>query len=377
MRGFVPRTILSGVLALGASMSAPAADTYRILHVFSDGQDGGGPYTPPVEAQSGTLYGTTNGGGPAQAGTIYRIAPDGTETVLHAFDGADGGKLPDGSPVLDPVTGDLYGTTGLGGTNDVGVLWNLSKRGKFSVLHMFGGAGDGKGPHGQLLRDSSGNFYGITGSGGAGYGAIFRYGADGKFKVLHAFSEEDYYPSPSLAIDKAGDLYGVTGKEVYTLTAGGEFKVLYVFTANDGQLPLGGLARDKAGNLYGTLSLYGKNGYGTAYQLTPNGKFTILHAFSGNQDGGYPGGDPVVAGNYVYGTTEIGGDKHCSCGVVFRMSLDGKGFAILHAFTGGPADGNTPFAGVSKGQDSLLYGTTYAGGANNDGVVFSLARNAN
>jgi uncharacterized repeat protein (TIGR03803 family) len=366
--------LLSGAAVLAIPGAVAQAKSYTIIHEFAGGSDGSGPFTPPVLAASGDLYGTTNSGGSAMAGTIYRIAPDGTETVLHSFDGGSGGKIPDGAPVIDPVTGDLYGTTRFGGIGSgYGILWKLTARGKFEVLHSFDGSRDGKGP-GQLIRDSLGNYYGVAATGGAHeYGTLYSYGADGRFTVLHAFTEKDGAdPAGRLIRDRAGNLYGATEGAIYKLGPDGTFKVLYAFTGgDDGGGPDGGLARDKAGNLYGTAQAYGAGGYGTAFKLTPRGKFTVLHAFTGKSDGGYPGGDLLRVGNYLYGTAEIGGDRTCSCGLVFKMTLDGKE-TVLHAFTGGTTDGNTPFAGVTKGKHGLLYGTTGIGGANNLGIVFSI-----
>lgn len=59
-----------------------------VLHDF-DGTDGSDPRTGITRDAKGNLYGTTFSGGAFQYyGTIYRLAPDGTETVLYSFPNA-------------------------------------------------------------------------------------------------------------------------------------------------------------------------------------------------------------------------------------------------------------------------------------------------
>ena len=127
---------------------------------------------------NGNLYGTTYGGGAYGKGTVFELSPSGAETVLHSFCARMG--CPDGShPRADLVmdtAGNLYGTTYYGGTNSVGIVFKLSPNGTETVLHSFAANGsDGTHPYAGLVMDIMGNLYGTTYSGGAnGYGTVFK-----------------------------------------------------------------------------------------------------------------------------------------------------------------------------------------------------------
>jgi uncharacterized repeat protein (TIGR03803 family) len=75
-------------------------------------------------------------------------------------------------------------------------------------------------------------------------------------------------------------------------------------------------------------------------------------------------------GNF-YGTTQGGGDPTCKCGVVYKATTGGA-ITVLHAFKGYPTDGYRPIGILVQGSDGNFYGTTYRGGANNEGSVFKI-----
>src|SRR6266481_1049198 len=127
---------------------------------------------------NGNLYGTTYGGGAYGKGTVFELSPSGAETVLHSFcarTGCSDGSHPRADLVMD-TAGDLYGTTYYGGTNSVGTVFKLSPNGTETVLHTFAANGsDGTHPYAGLVMDAMGNLYGTTYSGGAnGYGTVFK-----------------------------------------------------------------------------------------------------------------------------------------------------------------------------------------------------------
>jgi uncharacterized repeat protein (TIGR03803 family) len=152
------------------------------------------------------------------------------------------------------------------------------------------------------------------------------------------------------------------------------YTLLYSFTGgSDGKWPYSSLIEDSAGNLYGTASAGGLNcfnpdGCGTVFELAPNGTFTLLHSFTDDSDGGGPlAGVIRDAAGSLYGTTNYG-PGGSGVGTVFKLSSGNKE-TVLHAFTGAP-DGASPSAPVVLDAAGNLYGTTQAGGAENDGVVF-------
>jgi uncharacterized repeat protein (TIGR03803 family) len=365
---------------------AATAKPYAVLHDFSGPPgDGSYPYNDVSFGAGGEIYGATNLGGSADSGSIFEIALDGTETLLHSFDGGAGGSDPNAGVTIDPASGDFYGTTTFGGSgacrNGCGVFYRLGSNGKFKVLHTFDDAQDGRYPAGQLARDKLGNLYGVATSGGPNTGgSVFEYSATGAFTVLHEFSGDDgFSPQGRLLLNRAGNLYGVTNSggaddygTVYKLTPKGALTTLYSFTGgDDGGYPAGGLDRDKAGNLYGASNLAGNGStpYGTVFKLAPDGTLTTLYAFAGGADGAYPAGNILQIKGKLYGTTTGGGAN--DDGVVYEVDAANKTETVLHSFA--DSDGATPQAGLTKNH-RLLYGTASGGGADGYGVVFSVAK---
>lgn len=122
------------------------------------------------------------------------------------------------------------------------------------------------------------------------------------------------------------------------------------------------------GVLYGTTSNGGVNGDGIVFSVTPQGKEQILHTFTLN-DGAEPVGPLVNVNGVFYGTTISGGSPNFA-GVVFSIDASGN-FNVVRAFQGGSSDGSQPYGGL-VGLGGKFYGTTAAGGTNNDGTVYSI-----
>jgi uncharacterized repeat protein (TIGR03803 family) len=367
----------SSTLRQGSGV-AQADPTYTVLHDFAGSpNDGAGSGANVTLDDLGNIYGTTDFGGASGDGVIFKLAPDGTETVLHSFDGGDGSE-PDGGVILRP-NGDLYGTTEAGGAGN-GILFKLTAKGKYKVLHNFSST-DGSFLRGDLIRDKLGNFYGTALFGGAnGDGTVYEYGSDGTFTVLHAFNGTDgLYPEHGVVRDQAGNLYGVTAfggasdnGTVFKLAPDGTLTTLHSFTAGaDGGFLYGGLAIDKDGNLYGSTVDGGANGFGTVFELTAGGTLTTLYNFTGGADGGSPEGDMLRKGKSLYSMASSGGDPTCGCGVVYEITSKGKE-KVLHTFTG-TADGGGYSAGLAT-SNGVFYGTTASYGTHGNGVVFSVTK---
>lgn len=211
---------------IGASNSV---DTYRVdgnsssdgtkavLHAFMGGGDGENPYEGLVRDEAGNLYGTTSRGGAANAGTVFKLAPDGTETVLYAFMGGSDGALPVAGVIADKAA-NLYGTTyGSASTNcggGCGTIFKLASDGTETVLHSFTGGSDGWAPEGGLIEDKAGNLNGSTelgGNHGREFGTIFKLDSDSTKRVLHVCTGEGdcAYPDGDLIKDD-GILFGTS-----------------------------------------------------------------------------------------------------------------------------------------------------------------------
>jgi uncharacterized repeat protein (TIGR03803 family) len=256
---------------------------------------------------------------------------------------------------------------------------------KFRILYNFMGKADGGNPHGSLLRDAQGNFYGTTVQGGAsGYGVVFRLSSDGIETPLYSFSgdADGAYVYGGLVQDKTGDLFGVTTLggpydegEVFKLTPGGKLAVLHAFEGRpDGSTPVDGLIMDKAENLFGTTP-YGGYGDGTIFKLAPDGTETILHNFAdGENDGAYAYGGVTMDGKgNLYGTTMDGGwgGLQQGPGIIYKLGARGK-FSVLFHFDAG-AHGGYPTAAPTLDANGNLYGTTIAGGDFGTGILYKLA----
>ncbi len=176
-----------------------------VIYSFAGGSDGAIPMA--LIRIGDTLYGTTANGGAACAsdpdsgcGTIFKLTPDGTETVLYAFTGGADGASP---YCLVNGGGALFACVG-GSTN--GSIAEL-RGGKLRTVYTFKGGSDGSYPN--SLVHTSDMLYGTTGGGTSSDGTLFSLTKDGQETVLHAFADADYYGPMSL-IESGGTLYGVT-----------------------------------------------------------------------------------------------------------------------------------------------------------------------
>ncbi len=175
----------------GSVFKLDPSGNYSMLHSFAGGGYGWGPYASLLRDSAGNLYGTTQAGGDATTcltfgcGTVFKIDPSGNETVLHSFDYHDGGGIgPVAGLIMDPA-GNLYGTTEWGGS-DGGTVFKLDPYGSYSVLHTFTGS-DGENPEAGLLMDPSGNLYGTTSHGGSSdNGTIFKITLTTPFSAFDA-----------------------------------------------------------------------------------------------------------------------------------------------------------------------------------------------
>lgn len=341
-RGFLACTMALALSALSGSVEAK----FSVLYAFTGNGDGSEPEGTLIRDDGGNLYGTTyysNSGceGFGGCGTVYMLAPGGVETVLYAFKGGSDGAHPNAGLIPDGA-GNFYGTTenGGGGTCDAGfgcgTVFKLNLDGTETVLHAFKGK-DGTYPFAGLISADSKNFFGTTFGSIYNFGTVFSIRRGGKFSVLHTFEggSDGVYPTSSLFVDIAGNLYGTT--------------------------VAGGGGTDCGGDL----------GCGTVFRIAPDGRETVLYAFSGGSDGAYPEASLIAdGGGNLYGTTSAGGGT-CNCGTVFKIDPNG-GLTVLHSFTG--ADGSRPFAPVLMDRSGNLYGSTIAGGENHDnGTIYELA----
>jgi len=144
------------------SAIAAQAQSFDLLYTFRGSPDSNSSSTSLVQDTAGNLYGTA-GGGAYGLGTVFKLDPSGTETVLHSFAGGIGdGEFPQAGLRLDK-NGNLYGTTNLGGKTSNGVVFKIDPTGNETIVYNFaGGTTDGCYPLGGLVMDKNGRLYGTT-----------------------------------------------------------------------------------------------------------------------------------------------------------------------------------------------------------------------
>ena len=363
---------------LTAAMLSPAhAAGFGDLYSFAGSNDGAAPQANLIHDAAGNLYGTTQSGGANNAGTVFKLTSNGDESILHSFGGSGDGQNPLAGLVINS-SGDLFGTTQLGGAAGQGTVFQVAADGTETVFYSFTGGKDGGKPAGSLLNHA-GLFYGTAASGGAGgAGVVFRVGHLGREKVVHAFAggADGAEPLAGMIFDKAHNMYGTTylgggsnAGTVFEIAADGTESVLHAFGgAGDGANPAGVLMMDSSGNLYGTTTLGGTSNAGTIFKLAPDGTETVLWSFTGGLDGGNPACSLVrnLSGE-LFGAAPAGGAN--GHGNAFRLATNGT-MVVLHSFSG--PDGNSPQAGLTVDRKGLLVGTAPEGGADGYGVVYRI-----
>lgn len=348
---------------------------------------------------NGKLYGTTSYGGAYCAsrsfggcGTVFSITTRGRETVLHSF-----GKGSDGiGPSSMIFVGDgLYGATLSGGAHGNGVVFSITTSGDEHVLHSFGKPPDGNEPTG--LTNVHGTLYGTTYAGGAyNFGTVFSVTKSGVEQVVHSFGQgcnsryckAGYIPYGRL-LEVGSRLYGTTwyggaanDGVVFSMSMTGQTKALYSLIGSgpsgDSAEANGGLV-DLGGVLYGTTYAGGVSyDWGTVFSVTTNGTGKVLHNFDagcGRVDGARPAASLIDVNGTLYGTTTAGGKYGSSVycdgsGTVYSVTPSGR-VKVLYSFGSTSSDGTYPVTELTK-MHGILYGTTYYGGACDEGTVFSI-----
>jgi uncharacterized repeat protein (TIGR03803 family) len=379
-----------------AAFASPRAQsqTFSVVHSFTSGTDGENPLAGLVMDASGNLYGTTSAGGDFGAGTVFEYSSTGVESVLYNFTGGADGGSPEGSLLLIGTA--LYGTASSGGGSGAGTVFEVTLAGKETVLYSFKGNPDGSAPGAGLTRDSAGNLYSTTGFGGtSGNGTVFKlvHPKSGSTvwteQVLYSFggTNDGINPVAGVNLDSAGNLYGTTSAggeygygNVFQLKLSGSTwteNILHQFELlSDGGIAYAGIVLDHAGNLYGATTdggIGGSDGGGTIFEMSPSDggwTFTVLYSLPGwGISGSFR--NLLVGSNRIYATTHCDGAN--SAGTVYELAHTAKGwtYTSLYVFTGG-SDGLYSFSNLVLDREGNLYGTTKQGGTYGNGVIFKI-----
>jgi uncharacterized repeat protein (TIGR03803 family) len=302
--------------------------------------------------QKGNLWGSTCCGG-IGGGVIFKINTKGHESVAHTFQGSPNDGCSAGDTMVVDAGGNLYGTTFGCGKFGYGAVFKVKPDGSESLLYSFRGGRDGYNPVAGVTLDTQGNVYGVTDYGGknrpcgvgdVGCGSVFKLAPNGAHTLLYAFKgppNDGYIPVGNVIMDASGNLYGTTlgggiGDSceydgcgiVFKLTPDSTETVLHFSKGGrgDGAESIAGLIADGAGNLYGTTdygggknSCNGGYGCGTVFEIAPDGTETILHKFNGPTDGANPTANVIAdATGHLFSTAEFGGAN--DYGTVFEIT---------------------------------------------------------
>ena len=258
----------------------------------------------------------------------------------------------------------------------------------FSNLYSFSGASDGANPNG-LTPGTNGVFYGTTQNGGSnGFGTVFvmtngSNGSNAFVTGLYSFTggADGGNSFATLAPGADGNFYGTTFQggaydngTIFSITPDGGLSTVAAFDITNGDLPFAGLTLGTDGNFYGTTYQGGASGRGTVYRLTTNGangtmtNLTTLYSFTDTTDGGFVAARIIEGsdGNF-YGTTWKGGNN--DEGTIFSLTTNG---AVTTLLSLDDTTGVYPFAGLTPDADGNLYGVATQGGDYGDGTVFEL-----
>jgi uncharacterized repeat protein (TIGR03803 family) len=340
----------------GAVLKITPAGVLSVLYSFpfdssnNTTPNGMFPVAGLVQGPDGNFYGVASGGGSSGTdfcqpspgifgcGTVFKITPGGTLTLLHSFCGGYGcgSAPPDGADPRGRLVysnGYYYGTTQQGGlyngSYNSGTIFRVSPSGAYEIVHNFTGCcgtGDGENPAAGLTLASDGNFYGTTQFGGtSGYGTVFKMTPAGVVTTLYSFASDD----------------------------------------TNGTEPLSSLIQASDGKLYGTCDLSGANGNGTVFRISTSGVIKKIYDFSSGSVGYHPQAGVIQAsdGN-LYGTSSGGGGD--DSGAIYQLTLGGVA-TLEGSFTF--ATGYGPVGALVQGSDGRLYVTSQSGGGTNSGGV--------
>lgn len=326
-------------LGCGTVFTVSTTGSEHVIYDFKGGSDGLWPFAG-LTALNGTLYGDTGGGGAHSEGSVFSVSTSGSENVVYSFAGGNDGYDPEAN--LIAVNGTLYGTTVYGGGsgcggNGCGTVFSIAPGGTETVLYRFAGGTDGARVYAPLTY-MGGKLYGATlegggsGCGGSGCGTIFKLTLAGKEHVIYSFGAGTNGAFPNGLTAVHGVLYGTTegggsknSGTFFSVTRAGSEKLLYTFTdIPDGNLPGATLLYLK-GMFYGTTVGGGTSGNGTVFAVDKSGNEHVLHSFAGGTDGAAPQAAVIAVNGKLYSTTYKGGGTGCSssvgCGTVFRIRI--------------------------------------------------------
>jgi len=240
----------------------------------------------------------------------------------------------------------------------------------------------------QMCEAPNGTLYGMVNSGGEGHhGVIYKYDpTSNTYQNVYDFYNtlNGAQPWGGLIMANNSKLYGMT-------MVGGIYNCGVLFEYNPanatytkmvdfddtirGSNPAGTLLEAANGKLYGMTKNGGAFGDGVIFEFDPdNGSFSIKHEFNHITDGKSPMGSLIQATNgKLYGMTYYGGAD--SDGIIFEYDIASDNFIVKHQFNG--SNGRSPIGNLLQATNGKFYGLTPGGGSDDIGVLFEFDAGSN
>lgn len=339
---------------------------------------GSGPIGKIAVGADGSLYGTNQYGGKYNKGTVYRVKPNGVYADIFHFDGTNGalGQDADGGITL-ASDGSLYGTIKSGGKFNKGAVYKIAPDGTQKVLHDFD---DGQGqvgyPIGGLSLGPDGNLYGLGymfEDGQSHFEFVYKITPTGEYSRIHQFTGpyhlRDYYSGSfvsGVVVGSDGSVYGSAFSDtsasymyeavIFKITPQGNFYELHNLTQSGVSAPVGALALDKNGVLYGAV-YHNDSSRETIFKLDANEVFSLI-----DESTGFAWGASTATG------VMVGKDGSLYSGI---YKVDPNGVYSFIEFIGADVMYQTTASAMDN--NGALYYAANSGGANQAGLLFKLS----
>ena len=358
---------LGAIIKYDNATSSVVAESSMTTSIFP----GANPIYAELVEYNGKFYGTTSMGGLNNVGVLFEWDPI-TNIYTKKMDFSTAlGSTPSGSLTLKD--GKFYGMTSIGGVNNRGVIFEWDPTTNVYIKKNDFVYPLGRYPSGNLtLKD--GKFYGMTAYGGLGdYGVIFEW--DPTTNVYTKKFTLNGHPRGSLSL-KDGKFYGMAsdGGNWYagvifewnpvTNDYVHKFSFGFIGTVSTGTDPYGSLTL-KDGKFYGMASIGGVNSLGVIFEWNPTTNIYTKKIDFSSTLGSIPRGNLTLKDGKFYGMTGSGGES--DLGVIFEW--DPTTNVYVKKINLDATLGSNPIGSLTL-KGGKFYAMTNNGGVNNLGVIF-------
>ena len=359
----------------------PSNDSFVIKHHF-DGNNGRNPFGNLTYHSSGKLYGLTYQGGSSNDGILFEfLLSNDSFYKRHDFDGSSTGRNPFGS-LFQASNGLMYGMTYQGGANNFGVVFSFDPSTNiFDHRIDFAGSTSGSNPYSTFAQGPNGNLYAMTYLGGSNnLGTLFEYDVSNNTinkKLDFNGTNNGRNPFGNLTLKSNGLFYAQTpyggannAGTIFSFDpSNNSYSKKLDFSASaQGRLPFGSLFLASNQTFYGMTYQGGTSNSGVLFQYNSiNSSYVKKLDFNSAINGSNPYGDLCLANNLkLYGMTYQGGTQNA--GVIFEFDPKKNKYTKKVDLESASYGKNT-YGGFVQASNGKLYGMTYQGGTSDYGTI--------